>query len=103
MYEVAVRGPTGFSVESAKAMQAYQAVELAALRAYGLPNDEAPRLARCLRASIWGFISIELRDPWAKPLEVDEGFDRLIDLLDAGARAAEVFQPVGLKLAVRTP
>ncbi len=100
MYEVAVRRAAVNSPDSSRALEAFLRVELATLRAYGLTPDEAARMSRCLRASIWGFISLELRDPHATSFEADQSFDRLIDILDSGARLTAKAQTVGLKLAL---
>jgi hypothetical protein len=80
-------------------LAAFQEVEIAALRAYALSPDDTLRMARCLRAAIWGFISLELHDGAAKSPEADQSFDRLIDILDSGARLTLKAQTIGLKLA----
>jgi len=88
LYEAAVRGPANPSESSVKALDAYGAVERASLRAYALSSDQAERFARCLRAAIWGFISLEPRPLARTSSEIDQSFDLMIDILDSGARSA---------------
>ncbi len=60
----------------------------AALRTYGMGPAAAVEVARCLVAVLQGFIVVELSGGVGTPYEADESFQRLLDILDVGARAA---------------
>jgi AcrR family transcriptional regulator len=71
----------------------YLGVFLAMLREYGFEGPAALHTVRCLRAAIGGFIELELRGGFGMPLDVDESFRRLLDMLAAGMRA--MIEPPG--------
>ena len=63
-------------------------VVLAVIRGYGLEGDDALHATRALRAATRGFIDLELAGGFGMPLEVDESWRRLLDLLDRGLQAS---------------
>ncbi len=79
-----------------RAQAAAQAVDvvLAVLRGYSLESDDAIHATRIIRASLHGFVSLEASKGFGLPLDVDETFTRLTQLLDQGLIAlAPVAQP----------
>jgi len=62
-------------------------VVVAVLRGYDLDGDAAVHAARILRASLHGFVSLETAGGFAIPLDLDESFARLVDVVDAGLAA----------------
>jgi AcrR family transcriptional regulator len=60
----------------------------AMLESYGLDGDAALDISRCVLAAIQGFIVVELSGGVGSPFEVDQSYQRLLDMLDAGARAS---------------
>ena len=71
---------------AAAASQAAVRVGLAALRAYGLADDDAIHAVRMLRVMLHGFVSLEAEGGFAMAQPPDETFERLIVLVDAGLR-----------------
>lgn len=61
---------------------------LAALRGYGLQNDDAIHAARAVRSAVHGFVSLELAGDFAMPQAVDASFAWMIRALAAGLAAA---------------
>jgi AcrR family transcriptional regulator len=59
-------------------------VVLAVLRGYRLEGDEAVHAARIVRSALHGFAALETGDGFGIPLDLEETFDRLIAVLDAG-------------------
>ncbi len=57
-----------------------------ALVAYGLNDDDRIHVARSLRSAFHGFVHLEAGDGYPHPVDLDDSFDHLIDLLCAGAR-----------------
>lgn len=53
-------------------------VVLAALRGYGLTGSQAIHLARCLRATAHGFVSLEVNGGFGLPEDLDETYAFLI-------------------------
>ena len=76
------------SEEAVNAATAAVEVVAAVLRGYGLEGEDATHATRVLRASLHGFALLEAVGGFAIDLPVDESFDRMVDLLDAGLRAA---------------
>jgi AcrR family transcriptional regulator len=62
-------------------------VVLAVLAGYGLHGSAAIHAARALRASIGGFVLLEQSAGFGLPLDVDESFERLLQMLDVGLSA----------------
>jgi AcrR family transcriptional regulator len=60
------------------------AIVLAVLAGYGLEGDDAIHATRAIRAALHGFAVLETGEGFGIPLDLDESFDRLVDLLDRG-------------------
>jgi AcrR family transcriptional regulator len=60
------------------------AIALRMLRGYALDGDDAVHAVRTIRASLHGFATLEERGGFAWELPVDETFERLVRVLDAG-------------------
>jgi AcrR family transcriptional regulator len=69
------------------ASEAAVRVGLAALREYALEGDDAIHAVRMLRVALHGFVSLEAEGGFAMALSVDDTFERLIELVDAGLRS----------------
>ena len=76
----------GWSEASQTAANAYLALVLAVLRGYGATGDAALHAARFIRASLRGFIDLELGGGFGLPQDVDASFGTLLNMLDAGLR-----------------
>ena len=74
----------GWSEASQRAANAYVALALAVLRGYGATGDAAIHAARFIRASLRGFIDLELGGGFGLPQDVDASFSTLLQMLDAG-------------------
>ncbi len=77
----------GWSEASEMAANAYLALGLAVLRGYGATGDAAIHAARFIRASLRGFIDLELGGGFGLPQDVDASFSTLLQMLDAGLRS----------------
>ena len=77
----------GWSEASQKTADAYLALVLAVLRGYGAVGDQAIHAARFIRASLRGFIDLELGGGFGLPQDVDASFRTLLRMLDAGLRS----------------
>ena len=69
---------------------AEQAVDVvvAVLGAYHLPEARVLHAVRAVRAALHGFVELERVGGFGLPLSVDESFAGLLEMLDAGLRAA---------------
>ncbi len=74
----------GWNEASQTAAEAYLALVLAVLRGYGATGDRAIHATRFLRASLRGFIDLELGGGFGLPQDVDASFSTLLKMLDAG-------------------
>ena len=74
----------GWSEASQTVANAYLALVLAVLRGYGMTGDEAIHAARFMRASLRGFIDLELGGGFGLAQDVDASFLALLQMLDAG-------------------
>lgn len=57
------------------------------LRGYDIEGEDALHVTRALRSALVGFTALECGAGFGLPLEIDESFERLIDLLDRGLRS----------------
>lgn len=73
--------------EAAEAAAAVVDVVLAVLRGYGLEGADAINATRAIRAALHGFVLLESVGGFALELSVDDSFERLVAMLDAGLRA----------------
>lgn len=85
-YAAIVRAPDPQDTELAQAAAAVVDIITAALRGYGLRGDDAIHAVRALRAALHGFASLEAAGGFGLPLDVDDSFERLLDLLVRGLR-----------------
>jgi len=59
-------------------------VGMAVIATFGLEGEQAVHAVRGLRSLVHGFATLEISGGFGMPLELDESFDRLIDLFIAG-------------------
>ena len=80
----------GWSEASQKAADAYLALAMAVLRGYGATGDAVIHAIRVIRASLRGFIDLELGGGFGLPQDVDVSFSTLLKMLDAALRLEEI-------------
>jgi AcrR family transcriptional regulator len=56
----------------------------AVMRGYGFEGDDAIHAVRIVRAALHGFAALETEEGFGIPLDVDDTFARLVDVLDRG-------------------
>ena len=88
LYMLTLQASEGDDTEVYKAGRAVLEVVLAALSGYNLEGDEALHATRCLRSALHGFVALETGGGFGLALNLDETFDRLLDMLDSGFRSA---------------
>lgn len=76
----------GWSEAALKAADAYLALVLAVLRGYDTTGDAAIHAIRVIRASLRGFIDLELGGGFGLPQDVDASFSTLLKMTDAALR-----------------
>lgn len=57
---------------------------VAVMRGYGLEGDGAIHAVRALRAAIYGFVTLETGGGFGIPLDIEESYEWLLELLDRG-------------------
>jgi AcrR family transcriptional regulator len=87
-YVLAVQGGQMRLASVASLRQSYLRLVAATVETYNIDSDAAVEVSRCLLASLQGFIVIELRGGLGSAHEADQSYDRLLEMLDAGVRAA---------------
>ena len=60
---------------------------VAVLRGYGLEGDPAIHAVRAIRSALHGFVSLEREGGFGLPVNVDDSYDNLVTMLDAGLAA----------------
>lgn len=60
---------------------------LAVLRGYGVEGEAAIHAVRAIRSAMHGFVSLEREGGFGLPINVDDSYDNLIAMLDAGLAA----------------
>ena len=60
---------------------------VAVLRGYGLDGEQAIHAVRAIRSSLHGFVSLEREGGFGLPIDIDDSFDNLVTMLDAGLAA----------------
>lgn len=65
-------------------------VGLAVMASFGLEGEEAIHAVRGLRSVVHGFATLEISGGFGLPLELDESFDRLVDLFITGLEQQKV-------------
>jgi AcrR family transcriptional regulator len=88
LYAIAYRAVRGASPELKLLRQTYMGIAVRMLRGYNIPSATAAEIANCLSAALQGFISAEISGRGRSRLEFDRNYERLLDMFDAGARAA---------------
>jgi AcrR family transcriptional regulator len=69
-------------------------IMLAVLRGYSLEGEVGIHAARAFRAALTGFVLLETRHGFGLPTAVDQSFEWLIVMLDAGLRASRTPEPL---------
>jgi len=59
-------------------------VVLAVLAGYGLEGEEALHATRAIRSALHGFVLLESQEGFGMPLDTDESFGLLVEVLDRG-------------------
>ncbi|ULH16426.1 WHG domain-containing protein [Deinococcus sp. KNUC1210] len=67
-------------------------IVLAVLRSYGLEGEQGIHAARALRASLTGFVGLEAQQGFGLAADVEQSFEWLISVLDAGLRTMAATQ-----------
>lgn len=62
-------------------------IVLAVLRSYGLVGEQGLHAARTLRSALTGFVGLEAQQGFGLPTDIEQSFEWLITLLDAGLKA----------------
>jgi AcrR family transcriptional regulator len=70
--------------ENLAAGGAVVAVILAVLNGYGLHGDAAIHAVRAVRSALHGFVSLEREGGFGIPLSLQDSYDRLVRMIDAG-------------------
>jgi AcrR family transcriptional regulator len=86
-YAALQRVPARADAEAAVAATGVVDVVLAVLRGYDVEGDDAIHATRIVRSALHGFVALETEGGFAIPLDIDDSFERLVDLLDRGLRA----------------
>lgn len=60
---------------------------VAVLRGYSLTGERAIHAVRAIRSALHGFVSLEREGGFGLPVDVDESYDNLVSMLDAGLAA----------------
>ena len=84
LYAATDRYPCAGDAELEEAVGRVVQVLGLALVAYGLADDDRVHAARSMRSAFHGFTHLESGDGHPHPVDLDESFDRLVDLLCAG-------------------
>lgn len=82
----ALQRVTGAGARASEAAERTVDVVLAVLAAYDLQGDEALQATRAIRSALHGFVLLEAGDGFGLPLDVDESFEVLVELLERGLR-----------------
>ena len=60
---------------------------VAVLRGYGLEGESAIHAVRAIRSALHGFVTLEREGGFGLPVDIDDSFDKLVSMLDAGLAA----------------
>lgn len=83
-YAAIQRAPDPADAELAAAGHRLTGLVVAVLRGYGLDPDAAVHATRAVRSALHGFVTLEAAGGFGLSQDVDESYERLVDLLDAG-------------------
>jgi AcrR family transcriptional regulator len=84
LYAASVRAPDADAQEWQRAAQEVVEVVAAVLAAYGLQGTEAIHAIRALRSALHGFVTLETAGGFGIPLDLDESFRRLVQIIIRG-------------------
>jgi AcrR family transcriptional regulator len=87
-YVAAMQALRGHGPAIPRLRQAYLTVVRAMLEGYNIHSSATEDTARGVIAALQGFIMIELEGGIGSPVQIDLSYQRLVDMLDAGAKAA---------------
>jgi AcrR family transcriptional regulator len=82
----ALQRVAGGNAVASEAARRTVGVVLAVLHGYGLEGDEALHATRAIRSALHGFALLEAQEGFGLPLDVDESFGVLVEVLDRGLR-----------------
>lgn len=66
-------------------------IVMTVLASFGLDGDDGLHAVRALRATVHGFATLEIAGGFGLPLDCDESFRRLVQMLIEGLRSASTF------------
>ncbi len=81
LYEATARAPDGADPEWQAAGAEVVDIGVRALSAYHLSSADALHMVRILRSVVHGFVSLDRAGGFALPLDTDETFRRLVDIV----------------------
>jgi AcrR family transcriptional regulator len=87
LYPLLLAAPAAGDEEAQAVALAVVDVVRAVIAGYGLAGDDALHAVRALRSVLHGFVSLESVGGFGMPLDLDESWARLVELLLAGLRA----------------
>ncbi len=88
LYVALVRAPDPTDEEMKRAAASVVDVIVAVLAAYGLEGNEAIHAVRVMRSALHGFVTLEASGGFGIPLDLDESFRRLIQIVIGGLHRA---------------
>lgn len=84
LYPFTLRAVEASDEELYRAGEQLLSLLLAALRGYKLEGEQALHAARAVRSALHGFVSLEGSGGFGKPLDLDESYAALVEMLDQG-------------------
>ena len=81
-YSATVRAPAPDDKAHLAAADAVLKVVFAVLEGYGITGDDAVDVARAIRASLHGFVSLEAAGGFGMPRDIDQSFRRMVTTID---------------------
>jgi len=88
LYSAALRAPRGPNAELSLLRKTYMGITINMLRGYDIARPVAQEIANCLSAALQGFVCAEISARGCNGPEFDRNYERLLDMLDTGARAS---------------
>jgi AcrR family transcriptional regulator len=89
LYQAALAAPNPGDREAEAAARATSEIVFAVLSGYALSGDALIHATRGLRAALHGFVALEQAHGFGLPVDLEASYERLIEMLLAGLRAAE--------------
>ena len=98
VYPATLRAPEGADAGGADAEWVVAAADvvdvvLAVLAGFGLAGDDALHAMRGLRSLLHGFVALEAAGGFGLPLDLDESFERLLQVFSTGLQQLSRSQP----------